>query len=318
MTLQGVLFSYSHHTTFTVYLDDVIVVQIGDTHYRTDLQLETDEWAQVAVTLQGASGSFTVLKKDAIFAYESVSQDAPATVNMFEHLGVFSLGMYTPVWDTASVTNVFDTPFRGEMDEVRIYKRSFSIAEASSQFNAHTTNLIDLAAWWRFDECDGLYLQDNWVNRINLQLERYSWTDPEPQWRISEAEIPLTETATDFSFPDTATAEEAAAYCAGVLQDVFDACSFCDEREGLYVSTVCERHAAATGSVYDTLMVLLTAADQCYMQDELSQHPSQASCGIFSGTSAEPFFPTWTGPACDVRCVFGHYDEEQDSQCACS
>ena len=317
-SLQGVLFSYSHHTTFTVYLDDVIVVQIGNTHYVTPLDLQVDEWAQIAVTLQGSSGSFTVLKKDDIFAYESVSQQAPATVDMFQHGGVFSLGMFTPVLDTASISDVFDTPFRGEMDEVRIYKRSFSIAEASSQFNAHTTNLIDLAAWWRFDECDGLYLQDSWTNRIELQVEKYSWTDPEPQWRISEADIPLTDSTTDFSFPDTATAEAAQEFCARLLSDVYSACSLSGERESLYTTTMCERHVAATGSQVDTLMVLLAAADQCYLQEDLTQHPSRNSCTIFAGSSAETFFPQYSGPDCDVRCVYGYYDEEQDTQCACA
>ena len=72
------------------------------------------------------------------------------------------------------------------------------------------------------------------------------------------------------------------------------------------------RSMAITGDTEDTLMVLLTLADECSMSDNIDR-PAQMNCMDFD----EAFFPEYTGADCDVQCIYGTYDEDQPTQCAC-
>ena len=310
-SLSGVLVSYSYSTTFTVYLDTTVAVQIHNTKHNTPLTLNVNQWYLISVMYRRSSGTIAVHVGSSPTLKHSEYFSTTRT-DLFRSGGVLSLGMFTPSWES-DVTPQMTTPFLGEMDDVRIWSVGFTDSEIQEAYSAHIDATDEnLKAFWKFDEGDGNFVYDSSIDgTAHMWIEQYSWTNPGHIWKFSEAPIPLFIQWKSYKVTDRDIRLKCKNLVYSSTMTPYSS-HFTDKRLRSYF-VYCMRQYAISNDWQATLMVIMAMADMCYLETSPDKWPGQYLCTEYE----ETFFPIWRGPDCETECKFGIYDESTDSHCSC-
>lgn len=311
---RGILLSYSHATTFTVYLDTTLKVQVHDTKFDTGFTLDQNTWYQIVIVYQSDNAIFTVyvLSTSDVPRYKGYT--SPRT-DVFSTNGILSFGRFAPVLEGA-VSAAVTEPFVGLMDEVSVWHRVFQFAEVLSSFQtALSPKLTNLKGLWTFDDGDGNRVRSSFASDNDMYIQQYLWSKIKPAWVFSEAPINLILSQTSYTFDSTDLEQSAQTMCSTVLKSsqMTGTCtSFTSSQRDVFV-VMCKRQIALTRDVQSALMTLDGMADACMLKQSLASSPAKKLCTHFDGQ----YFPKWTGPTCDRECHCGSYDSTLTSQCSC-
>lgn len=312
VTNHGVLLSYGYTTSFTIFLNTTLHIQIEDVVYNTGFELTMNQWCQIAIVYQSENQIFTVYVQSGQTSplYEAYTSSRS---DIFASGGILTLGRYQP----ARETEIFEIDvdyFIGYIDELSVWHRVFPLAEIVSSYGVPVrSSETDLYGLWTFDEGDGVQVGSPFVDET-LGVASYTFSTTDTTWLLSDAPIGFIASRASDTITDELLQSQAAVICENMVNstDMRENCpSFTGrDRESFIYS--CLGVVARTYDIQASLMVLQGLADMCSIRESHSDWPGQFRCGDFN----EEYFPNWRGPNCNINCKCGTYDSST-SQCTC-
>lgn len=332
-SLQGVLLSYSHDTTFTIFLDTTVKLQCHDKVLDTKYPVDTSgTWYQVVVVYTRANQLMRVY----VAKNKGVRRRRKLKVtrtDFFKAGGELNLGMFMPTMN-ASLSAALDKPFIGQIDDVRVWWTSFTNTEVRKTLVKKNLDLEDsnLKGLFRFNEAEGDYVY-NLQTYKKMWAEKYSWTDPGHTWMFSQAPIPLHRyrvKISPFLIPKNNTLWKTARnFCRDLIMKgtLNDECGQFDKKTKWRFIYFCRNQISILAHYNDdltveppikdfvdpSLMTMLAYGDMCEMKLNRSGWPAKDVCTEYH----QQYFPVWRGDQCDIQCRFGYYDSATGNNCTC-
>ena len=308
---SGVVASYGIRSTFSVYLDTTVRVQVSKQELDTEIELTLSTWNKVTVVWDAVNKQLTVyvIKPDGIVRYKSFSVER---TDFFTKGGTFAIGRWIQSEDAQSI-NPASAGFVGTIDEIRVWKVALAYQQAQQMYTRNIyEKQVDLIAAWKFDEGEGDVAHDL-VGTSHLYFVTYSWTSHVPQWTFSDVPLPPAPLKTGQFFNTDAAAAAASSKCQFVL-DTSSLASTCLGATARRVYTkVCEYDIAASGRLDTSLHIVSSVADVCAKKTAATSWPAQSLCVAYApGT-----FPYYAGPECTAKCYFRSFDATPDDECRC-
>ena len=303
----GALVTYASHVSFCISNYVTLRVYIDNEVYDTGIATETGKWNQIFVSV-----STTTLKMEIFIASSSsvVSYGQfKLKSNPISSGGVLSVGSWTP--SLRRITIQPKESFKGEIDELRIWARSFDFSSVKAKvFSNPRYKATDLLCAWKFNEGRGDFTVDL-VNGLKLYLPAYPWK--RPSWKQSDA--PLVAPNFGNEVDDSDLRKRAEVFCTNVLvkSPMGVSCSPINKDAKTFYVKQCVEAIVKKGILSAALSTTISFADYCQNSLKLGSWPAQPLCNAFPGTR----FPNWIGDDCTVPCSHGEKDKLKPNICKC-
>ena len=303
----GALVTYASHVSLCISNYITLKVYIDSEVYDTGIATETGQWNQIFVAI-----SKTNLKmKIFLVSSSSVVSYTQFTLKSYpvSSKGILSVGSWTP--SLQRITNQPRESFKGEIDELRIWSRSFEFASVKAKvFSNPRYKATDLVCAWKFNEGTGDFTTDL-VNGLKLYVPSYPWK--RPIWRQSDAPLAAPNFGNDID--DSDMRKKAEVFCTDLLVKgpMGIACSSVSEDAKNFYVKQCIGVIVKKGALSATLSTVTSFGDFCQSSLKLTSWPAQPLCNAFPGIR----FPNWIGNECTIPCFYGDKDKLNPSICKC-
>ena len=314
VTECGVILSYTLQDTLAfIQCKDHLRMSYGSHHFSTTFDLDTDIWYHVALVWQKST------KLLQLYCFNPAGDSHTqifnfGLVNILAPGGVLTLGQWNPPSEFGG--RLPYKGFVGWIDDFKIWKRYFQRSELKNHVGVYTSpTATDLASYWQLNEGQGEVLYDT-ISLGTLFMASRPWRTP--LWVFSSATLQLStviETGITYGvvYSSKDFEGEASVFCANTIL-TYDFSYLCNDMAlGDYYNLICQRDAANSDDVEETMEVLLAYSDHCQFVEETTTWPAQPYCNTYPGR----LFPYWIGSDCDIPCVSGFADDKFQEDCAC-
>ncbi|XP_063955651.1 uncharacterized protein LOC135154217 [Lytechinus pictus] len=151
----GVILSFSHSSTFSLYVNGTLHINLGGIVYTTSLRLQLQAWYKIVVVFTASSNNHVN-----IYLVTSTQDVFRETIDLLHHpdffkqAGYLALGSWLPSSNDVGVSSL--PGLRGHIDDLRIWNRAFTPGDVATLW---TTIIPDdaefLTAFWPLDEGQG-------------------------------------------------------------------------------------------------------------------------------------------------------------------
>ena len=117
----GVILSFSHYTTFSLYLDTTLNIHIGSLVYATSLRPVVDEWTKIIIVYTSADHYVTLYLNSVTQGTLKETVKLIDNFDFFQLAGYLALGSWIPGWDDVGVPAL--PGFSGLIDAIRLWNR---------------------------------------------------------------------------------------------------------------------------------------------------------------------------------------------------
>ncbi|KAI8479536.1 hypothetical protein Bbelb_427260 [Branchiostoma belcheri] len=309
----GIVFSYSHTTSFTVFLQGTVHLAVGSNIYDTTLSLEIGVWNQITIVWDRQQGHIVVFLLNSLYLQRE-EIDIGTTVAVFAPGGTIAIGQWQPCRDP-SVTSPSTATFVGQIDELHVWHTAFYYSDISEWHDQYIdVGTPNIAGLWHFDEGEGHVIYDI-IGGAHLYISEHTWVTSRPTWLFSYVQITvIINYDRDMILPALQT--EIRDHCeALVLQSrVSTTCAGMGEASLQYYYSACVKDSTFVGTYLGPLSSVMAMADQCYAAlPDVTTWPGQPLCNSFPTL----YFPIWQGDNCNVECRFPSTTGNLDT-CTCA
>ena len=302
---NGTVISYGYNTAISVTIHKgwFFVVYAG-VSYNTSIDVHLNVWTQVSLIYYRQTGVL-------IFHY-IYGDDMTLTSKISIGTGGFSMEGSLIVGSWLRTPNDITPPgegyFYGTIKRVLIWQKVCSHSELMFHWKVDVyRSEVDLVVGWSFKEGTGFSLTDFVNNLIMAVSTKYSrWVPSEIVFLNPLPETIVLPTTVDVSDQDLQ-----------VCKDIMQNSSIAEQCKSLpntmkYFYMACVDDIVTSKSDDNKLDSALDVSSLCKTALDLSSLPSQTLCNEFTGRQ----YPIWNGPNCDVKCVFGTFDDTNQI-CGC-
>ena len=298
---HGFILSYGVTSSFSVYLDITIKLNIEGLVYDTNVTVSLGQWCKVTVVWPASSQFLSI--------YVTNERGVIATSDLYIKFHEFFKIGGTLVLGNTPAMNVVG--FLGEIDEIVVWHKALLYQDIHrSWMMNHQGKERDIVALWKFDEGEGVTIHDL-VSSSHLQWAVYSWSSHQPQWHYSEARLDVLGRKKAFFFIDDALATNANEKCIRMFAVLQPNC-FDTVAQSVYTQ-LCVQDVAASSRLDVSLHVAVAVADICMAEKHLSNWPAQSLCNEY----ASGVFPYYVGSDCYTKCYFGAIESGVAELCRC-
>ena len=318
----GVVFSYSHHTTFALVVQETINIYIGDTKYITNLVIQNQKWNKIVIVYQDSAGKLNIYHFDGTGNIKRYEIKVQQNLGLFRVAGYFAVGIWQPSWDQPNQVSL--PGFTGAVDDLRIWNKYFTPAEVTALWDtwieAHDSNVV---RFWKFDEGEGDVVVDQMIGDV-LSMPEDPW--PQPVWLPSDVPSPdgaeVVAALIEPSFNNVTLEDRTKELCHQLLygSPIADHCDIVSNGTKDMYFTTCLREVAISEDQSQAYKVAFAFSDICQTALKLSHWPAAPLCreepDIRAGTECHDncLFGSITSPG-ECHCIDGYFGEECDQVC---
>ncbi|XP_070533132.1 uncharacterized protein [Ptychodera flava] len=314
---SGTILSFSSDVVFAVVVKDtVIYIQYGTEMFNTDLDIEIGAWNQIS--LQWIQ-STEILE---IYHFNAYGHGRVRAVKLdrsaFMVEGTLALGQWFTATDKSDQSSQPESAFVGLIDEVRVWDRE---PNPSLITGTWMDNILedaeDLVHLWKMNDGDGDAVKDI-KNGDDLHMPKWN----KPKWKLPEMNltVPMSPPLSNPVFFDEDLKQAAESKCSRLLLTghLYVTCLplGIGVIETYYLQ--CVSDVAYHRDIDAAIEAVVALSDFCYYQlglnPELEKWPGQELCNEFPSRND---FPFWIGTTCEVKCLFGQRDKEDENLCVC-
>lgn len=306
----GALFTYSKYKSFTLIMENILIVRRGNAAWETALQPKSNIWNQVTIVYLRVTGVLTLYL--ATSKGDVNHETTTIEPGLFTSDSMLALGQWIPGSTDASIAA--PRGFVGYLDEIQIWNKELTLAEVKDSWGKNVQSTAPyLAILWKLNEGQGNILKDL-VSNVNLYIPSL---ENAPSWVYSSASIELLRISNVIKFKNASLEAYAKTWCTKNIQasPVGQLC------KGLGVGSIefyyrsCLRIISSFGYVSSASENILAFSDSCQTSLNLNVWPARQMCNydVFKNSR----FTKWIGANCDKLCVFGHSSSLSKEQCVC-
>ncbi|XP_072025320.1 uncharacterized protein [Amphiura filiformis] len=312
---DGVILSYSTMTSFSIYLDGTIRIEIGGERFDTELIAEINVWNQITIVWKRRVTYLEIFltKSDGTILQRSMQLNPATTI--FVPGGYLAIGRWQPP-SNGNAAPPTSNSFIGDIEELRIWKKALTAFDIETKYGRnYQPSDSDLSGLWKFNEGQGDVIYDL-IGGANLYFVLQTWTINVPTWRFSYANIALLDVTYTYIFLDIIWEEQVTKLCTSVIlsSTMTSHCSLEEAAFDFYLIG-CIRDYGLSRTLHSALSATVALSDFCSLTFKLPAEswPAKDACNAFHGIQ----FPIWTGEDCTVQCFFTN-QLTQDTSCLCS
>lgn len=304
-TTATVLLSYTTTEMFAlaVTVEGILAVQHDESVLHTDITVERDLWAMVAVVYQMSTHHLTIV-------YTSGSGKAIYRAYVFS-IGDCASGGSLVLGGIQSTTGfAVARDFVGAIARLVVWERWFTPLEVMAHWNIYIPRgEIGLTHAWLMSEGLG-------GETLDIHSTSVLYLHPDCTWINSD--MPLSDVYVSFNTQVSFVSEELEVAANNKCSRLFYHGALSTSCGSLtvaaaYYHSACLHTIASTQSIESSLSVVTSFASTCQIVQQLPIWPAKTLCNDFPGAQ----FPRWVGQDCNQRCIFGHVTAIHPDVCTC-
>ena len=300
-----VLLSYTTTEMFAlaVNADGILTIHHDASVLHTDITVERDLWALMAVVYKKSTHHLTVV-------YTSVSGKVEYRTFVFSIGDCASGGSLVLGGIQSSTGMAVARNFVGAVAQLRVWERWFTAVEVITHWNINIPRSESgLTHTWLMSEGLGGETLDIHSTSVLFLHPDCTWIN----YDIAVSDISgIVNTQVSFASEELGVAAHdkcSQLFYHGALSSSCGSLTVAVA----YYHFACLQTIAATQSVDSSLSVVISFASNCQIVKQLSTWPAKQLCKDFNGDQ----FPHWVGPDCNQRCIFGHLNAKYPDVCTC-
>ena len=308
---SGTLFSYSKYTAFIMFVELTIKIRVRSNIWDTGVTPGFSDWNQITLVYHRTTGALYVF----YISSEGVvtTKTTKIVSGLFTKSGTIAIGQWIPGAEDGALPRT--KSFIGYIDEVRVWNRDFDVSAVKRNWKVNVQNYAShIAILWKFNEGAGTTIHDS-ASSVSLYIPA---DINAPQWVYSTADIDTVPISSTIFFPTVALKEAAEQWCSAhvITSPVGRSCVVMGSGSSDYFFRACLRVIASQNTVSAGVRVVVTFSDTCQISLQKTYWPAQKLC--HDPAFIKSNLVSWTGPNCDVRCVYGRPHPTNGGSCLCN